>query len=200
MRRPSDHVNAQLSELGWKKFDSNRKLIQHVSGKVARWGVKEVMPLHIRGTLQVCNFKLVLFMVRNLEHAALSLVDRAMEMANVARPGWWGRAFVETSKILVELFDRLEPERRLVVPYESFVADLSFRRSLQEKLQWPMTGGLETGLKRQGRWLEVRRHERQVTTKSLELRSSETDPGKLEYAAGLVAQCKAYQRLFGYAS
>jgi hypothetical protein len=139
-------------------------------------------------------------MVRNLEHAALSLFDRAMELSNMELPGWWGRAFVKTSNILVDLFNRLEPERRLIVHYESFVADLSFRRSLQEKIQWPMTGDLEIGLKRQRRWLEMRRHERQVTTKSLKLRSSETNPGKLEYAAGLVAQCKTYQRLFGYAS
>jgi hypothetical protein len=200
MRQPSDHVNAQLSELGWGRFDSTRQLVKHVSGSVERWGAKEVMPRHIRQTLQTCGFKLIIFMVRNLEHAALSLIDRVIEMPHVASPDRWGRAFVETSTILVDLFNRCDTESRVVVRYEKFVADQALRRSLEKQLKWPLIGDLEVGFKRQGRWLEIKRHERQVTATSLKLRSSEGDPGKLDYAAKLVSQCAEYQRLFGYTS
>lgn len=189
LRRPSSYVLNQMEELGLlHDFGSNRELVRYVADNVGRWGIKEVMIRHIKAAVRLYDLEKVVFVVRNIHHVALSIYDK----------GWRPQPTATSAAALVDLYGRCEPERRTVVRYETFVTDEAYQIRVAEDLSWPLEGNPSVGLEKQGREGEVNRHQRKVTARSLELRESERDPKKLAFASELVAQCTAYQNLFGY--
>lgn len=199
-RKPSRYAADQMAELGLPAFRSTRALARYVDAHTGRWGVKEVMARHLRPTLRLYEIGRVVFVVRDIRHAAMSIFDRVREIPHRFSPGWRGQGIVETAGLVVDLHARMASERKTVVRYERFVTDETYRREVEEELSWPLRGDPTRGLRQQGRARELERHEQRVTARSLELRETEDDPEKLAFADELVAQCTAYQELFGYES
>ena len=135
-KEPSRYANEQMEELGLPRFASNRQLARFAARNAGRWGVKEVMTRHLRPTIEQYGAKRVVFVIRNIRHAAMSIYDRSKEIPHRFKPGWRGQGIVETAGFLVELHQRLPAERRVVVSYERFVRDAEHRREIAGRGNW----------------------------------------------------------------
>jgi hypothetical protein len=197
-RAPSEFVRSQFTELGLPLPATNRALVRGLEKGRTRWGAKEVTADWIRWTYERFQPETVLLVVRDIGHAALSMYDRAGEAAPGVdldfRAGWLARA----AEAVAALYHRCDAARRVVVRYESFVTDPAAKGDLEARLGWELTGRTDVGFESQNRWHELRRHAGRISQSSLALRRSESDPRKLEFAQGVVASCRDYQRLFGY--
>jgi len=161
-------------------------------------GVKEVRKHHIVAAIKRYDPKRIALAVRDARSSLVSYYDKHEKRNQTEwrrRKPFPAKLFVRTAPFMLRLLEE-ERERIVVVRYERFVQDESYRAEIASQIDWPLDGDLAI-FDKMNRGYDSGKHGNKVTTRSL-TRPTPTDPVVLGTLTPVLRRLADYQRAFGY--
>lgn len=167
--------------------------------KLSRWGAKEVRGDFHQPTIETINPKHIIILVRNMRDVVLSLLEKWHMQGRPEERGkdWIEGYCIASANSLLDVHAKYAvagSDKCRVVKYETLRDSSSGElRSLEEWLDWPMSGDPFSYLDKFGRGYEIERHSGNGEYKR------EIDEGEYQaFVAQVIEKTSAYQRTFGY--
>ncbi|MEQ9617329.1 MAG: sulfotransferase domain-containing protein [Phycisphaerales bacterium] len=167
-------------------------------GEMERVGVKEVRKRNIKRMYKQFDVRKTIVIVRDARACLLSYHTKHSK-SDAKHKKFPGKLFIRTSRIIDELLSSLPEDRVRLVRYEEFVKDESMRESLEEWLDWPLSGDVSAIMKtRRGRGTEVERHSGVVSAASVGREETPPTPEQRVELEPVLRKIESFQTRFGY--
>lgn len=205
-----DHVRDQVDRLGlavWPKslarpnWGYDVSLLEPSLAMLDRWGLKEVNPDSISGSMERMRPERLVLLVRRMCDAAASLYIKDMrERPNESPiPGvptperWeWMRSRMERAIAAMEDASKaMPPERQRWVSYEQLVSSPEYRDELGAWMDWPLDGDPCRRLDLYQRDNEREHHSGKVTSRSVHAYQPGKDVNLDRFVNEVVESCRS---------